>query len=334
MNRDDRRRADATVTTIEALVCFSYTSKREEHNQEDSAMRTDIAFHATEGTTLRGWHYKPENAGKHPTIVMAHGFSAVKEMYLDKYAEAFAKAGFASIVYDNRNFGASDGQPRQEIDPWLQVRDYSDAVTFAQSLPQTDASRIGIWGSSYSGAHVLVVAAIDRRVKCAVSQVPAVSGYNNFRRLVRADMIGPLEALCHADRINRAAGAAPAMRPVVAEDPAAPSALPTADSDPFFTETAAVRAPSWRNEVTLRTIEYGFGYEPGAYIGLIAPTPLMMIVAVKDHLTVSDLALAAYENAHEPKRLVLLPGGHFDAYVEGFEHSSGSACDWFHAHLT
>jgi fermentation-respiration switch protein FrsA (DUF1100 family) len=261
-------------------------------------------------------------------------FSAVKEMYLDKYAEAFVKAGFASIVYDNRNFGASDGRPRQEIDPWLQVRDYSDAVTFAQSLPQTDALRIGIWGSSYSGAHVLVVAAIDRRVKCAVSQVPAVSGYNNFRRLVRADMIGPLEALCHADRINRAAGAAPAMLPVVAEDPAAPSALPTADSYKFFTETAAVRAPSWRNEVTLRTIEYGFGYEPGAYIGLIAPTPLMMIVAVKDHLTVSDLALAAYENAREPKRLVLLPGGHFDAYVEGFEHSSGSACDWFHAHLT
>ena len=82
----------------------------------------------------------------------------------------------------------------------------------------------------------------------------------------------------------------------------APSALPTADSDKWFIETAAARAPSWRNEVTLRTIEYAFGYEPGAYIGLISPTPLLLIVAAKDHLAVSDLAIAAYERAFEPKR--------------------------------
>jgi uncharacterized protein len=123
------------------------------------------------------------------------------------------------------------------------------------------------------------------------------------------------------------------MLPVVAAD-MTPSALPTTDSYTWFTETAASRAPSWRNEVTLRTIEYGFGYEPGAYIGLISPTPLMLIVAVKDHLTVSDLAIGAYEQAREPKRLVLLPGGHFDAYVAGFEQSSMPACDWFRTHLT
>jgi fermentation-respiration switch protein FrsA (DUF1100 family) len=109
--------------------------------------------------------------------------------------------------------------------------------------------------------------------------------------------------------------------------------LPTADSYTFFTETAATRAPGWRNEVTLRTVEYGFGYEPGAYIGLISPTPLLMIVAAKDHLTVSDLAIAAYERALEPKRLVLLPGGHFDAYVQMFDQSAGPTCDWFRTHL-
>jgi uncharacterized protein len=123
------------------------------------------------------------------------------------------------------------------------------------------------------------------------------------------------------------------MLPVVAEDPMAPSALPTADSYRWFIETAASHAPSWRNEVTLRTIEYGFGYEPGAYIGLISPTPLMMIVALSDHLTVSDLAIAAYERAYEPKRLVLMRGGHFDAYVEGFDQSAGPACEWFRMHL-
>lgn len=193
-------------------------------------MHKDISFKTADGTTLRGWHYVPAASGKYPTIVMAHGFTAVKEMYLDKYAERFAKEGFASVVYDNRNFGASDGEPRQEIDPWLRIRAYSDAITFAQSLDQTDPVRIGVWGSSYSGAHVLVVAATDRRVKCVVSQVPAISGSQGFRRLVRADLIAPLEAQLHADRANRAVGGAPAMVPVVAEDLTAPSALPTADS--------------------------------------------------------------------------------------------------------
>ena len=85
-------------------------------------MRRDISFKTTDGTTRRGWHYQPDG-GAYPTIVLAHGFSAVKEMYLDKYDGAFVKVGLASVVYDNRGFGESDGEPRQEIDPWLQIRD-------------------------------------------------------------------------------------------------------------------------------------------------------------------------------------------------------------------
>src|SRR5262245_65070377 len=115
--------------------------------------RSDVEFNA-EGTTLRGWLYRPDGDGPVPGVVMAHGFSAVKEMYLDSFAEVFAAAGLAAIVFDNRNFGASDGTPRQEIDPWRQVRDYRDAITFAETLPETDATRLGVWGSSYSGGHV------------------------------------------------------------------------------------------------------------------------------------------------------------------------------------
>ena len=135
-------------------------------------MQRDIEFRAEDGVILRGWHYLPESAGPLPTVVMAHGYSAVKEMYLDRFAEAFADAGIGAVVFDNRNFGSSDGQPRQEIDPWQQIRDYRDAITWASGLPEVDPERIGIWGSSYSGAHVLVVGAIDRRVKCVVAQVP------------------------------------------------------------------------------------------------------------------------------------------------------------------
>src|SRR5438034_5209434 len=156
---------------------------------------------------------------------MAHGFSAVKEMYLDSFAEVFANAGLSALVFDNRNFGASDGEPRQEIDPWAQVRDYRHAITYAGTRSEVDRNRIGVWCSSYSGGHVLVVGAIDRRIKCVVSQVPLISGRRNIQRLVRPDFIGPLRAQLDADRDARFRGEAPAMVPVVAADPLAPSAL-------------------------------------------------------------------------------------------------------------
>jgi fermentation-respiration switch protein FrsA (DUF1100 family) len=298
-------------------------------------MRRDIEFDA-EGVTLRGWFYYPDSAsGPVPTVVMAHGFSAVKEMYLDRYAEVFSAGGLGVLVFDNRNFGASDGEPRQEIDPWAQVRDYRHAITYVRSLPEVDRQRIGIWGSSYSGGHVLVVAAIDRRVRCAVSRVPLVSGYRNVLRLVRNDVVIQLRAQLEADREARFAGQPPGMIAVVSEDPTTrPCALPTPDSWQWFTETGRTRAPAWRNEVTLRSIEMLMEYEPLAYIERIAPTPLLMVVAANDVLTPTDLALEAYNRALEPKRLVILPGGHFDAYTTDFELAAGVARDWFVEHLT
>jgi len=295
--------------------------------------RRDIEFNA-EGVTLRGWFYPAEGAtGTAPTIVMAHGYSAVKEMYLDRYAEHFAAGGLNALVFDNRNFGASDGEPRQEIDPWAQVRDYRHAITYATTLPETDGNRIGVWGSSYSGGHVLVVAAIDRRVKAVVSQVPLVSGHDNLRALVRADFLDGFREMFDADRLARFHGDPPAMVPVVAEDPLAPSALPTPDSWQWFTEAGKTRAPSWKNEVTLRSVEMLAEYEPASYIAHIAPTPLLMLPARNDVLTPTELAIGAYEKAREPKKLRLLPGGHFDAYVKGFDVSSGPARDWFLEHL-
>jgi uncharacterized protein len=265
--------------------------------------------------------------------VLAHGFSAVKEMYLDAFAEVFAAAGVNALVFDNRNFGASDGAPRQEIDPWQQVRDYRHAITYAGTLDEVDGARIGVWGSSYSGGHVLVVGAIDRRVKAVATQVPLISGSANVAELVRSDFRAGFREQFDADRVARFAGDPPAMVPVVAEDPLAASALPTPDSWAWFTDTGKTRAPSWRNEVTLRTVEMLGEYEPGTYIGRISPTPLLVVVAREDHLTPAHLAIDAYEHAREPKKLVILPGGHFDAYTTGFEAASGAARDWFVEHL-
>ena len=293
----------------------------------------DIAFDA-EGVTLRGWFFPAERASAPgAAVVMAHGFSAVKEMYLDRFAEAFAAAGLNVVVFDNRCFGASDGEPRQEIDPWAQIRDYRHAITYASTLPEVDPARIGIWGSSYSGAHVLVVAAIDRRVKAVVCQVPLVSGHANLRALVRADFIAGFRAQFDADRLARFRGEPPAMVPVVDKDPLAASALPTPDSWEWFTQTADSRAPAWRNEVTLRSVEMFTEYEPGTYLPYISPTPFLLLVAEGDHLVPSELAIAAFDTAHQPKELIILPGGHFDAYTKGFDASSGRARDWFTRHL-
>lgn len=182
--------------------------------------------------------------------------------------------------------------------------------------------------------HVLVVGAIDRRVKCVVSQVPLCSGYENISRLVRADLIAPTRAQLDMDREARFAGNPPAMIPVVTNDPAGLAALPTADSYQWFTETGSTRAPAWKNEVTLRTVEMLMEYEPGSYVERISPTPLLMIIGAYDHVAIADEAFATFNLAREPKKLVILPGGHFEPYVgPGFKLASGAARNWFVQHL-
>ena len=113
----------------------------------------------SQGATLRGLLLVPEaRARRSPLVIMAHGTSATIRMVADRYAEAFCRAGLAALLYDHRNFGASEGTPRQEINPWLQCRGYRDAMTFAASLTDVDADRIALWGDSYTGGQVVVVA--------------------------------------------------------------------------------------------------------------------------------------------------------------------------------
>lgn len=163
--------------------------------------RQNIEFKTADDVTLRGWLYTPEgsSSGRLPCLVMSHGFSALKEMDLNTFAEYFtSNLPITCLVYDNRGFGDSDtkeGQPRQEIIPPVQRSDFSDAITYAQTLPQADPDKIGIWGSSYSGGHVLWLAAADRRVKVVLSQAPLVDGWANFHRLIRPDFVDGLNKM-------------------------------------------------------------------------------------------------------------------------------------------
>lgn len=162
--------------------------------------RVNISFSTADQVTLRGWFYRPSAEAedeKLPCLVMSHGFSALKEMDLDAFADYFtSKLPIACLVYDNRGFGDSDtkeGAPRHEIIPAQQTSDISDAITFAQSRNDVNPDKIGIWGSSYSGGHVLWVGAVDRRVKAVLSQVPCVNGWENARRLIRCDFMDGLD---------------------------------------------------------------------------------------------------------------------------------------------
>lgn len=298
-------------------------------------MRKDIEFRTEDGVTLRGWLYAAKGAkGPSPLIVMAHGFSAVKEMFLDDFAEFFSEAGIAVLVYDHRNLGASDGTPRGHIVPAEQISGYRDAISFAQTLPEVDPNRIGIWGSSYSGGHVLVVAAIDRRVKCVVAQVPLVAGLESARRLIRGDHWPILRAGFDADRMARYKGEAPARIPVTAPE-GEPCALPTADTYEFFIDYMQAHPDTaWKNDITMHSVELFTEYEPGIYIPRISPTPLMMVAALGDHLTPYDMTAAAFEAALEPKKFLALPCMHFQAYTgDIFKMSAPQQRDWFKTHL-
>jgi fermentation-respiration switch protein FrsA (DUF1100 family) len=333
-----KRRGGEKMHAIRQWLCPLFLASAlllaQEAVAADNLNRQDVTFTSV-GKKLVGWLYVPKEmkqGEKRATIVMAHGWSAVKEMYLDDFAAKFSSGGFVVLVFDYRNFGDSEGEPRGHIDPHMQHEDYRNAITWASLQPMVDASRIGIWGSSYSGAHVIHLAAFDRRVKCAVAQVPLVNATDNFRRLVRADNWGGLHAWLAADRAEEYTTGKINYLPVVAEQ-GKPSALPTQDSYDWFIKVGQTRAPKWENRQTVRSLELALEYNPAANINLISPTPFMMIVAENDVLTPTDLAIEAYGRAREPKQLVILPGGHFDAYVSGFQGASTAALNWFKQHL-
>lgn len=307
-------------------------------------MLEDVEFAAADGTPLRGWYRRPDRAGESwPVVVVSHGFGAVKEMYLDEVAARLASAGLGCLVHDHRGFGQSGGEPRQEIDPFLQVADSRDAITYAQGLAGADPDRIGVWGSSYSGGHALVLGATDSRVRCVVAQIPTISGARNTLRRFPGDGLAELHGRLAADRSARMRGEPPAMVPIVAgltpeqiaagRDEDAVLKPIGNDQHAWCAAIPGHRLEHWRNEMTLRSLELYASYEPGAHIEHIAPTPLLVICMTEDTITPADEILAAYERAREPKRLFLRPGGHFDAYGLHRDAALGVAADWFAEHL-
>lgn len=291
--------------------------------------RRDMTF-VSQGVKCAGWYYVPaamKPGERRPAIVMAHGYSGVKEMFLDAVASKFADGGFVVLVFDYRHLGASEGEPRQQIFWYEQIKDYRNAITWLGLQPEVDASRIGVWGTSYSGGHVLQLAAFDKRVKAVVSQVPHASA-----AILPPDRLLALSAGFAEARALRLKTGQVAYVPVVA-----PAGQPSVLSQPEAYEPmldAGRRAPRWENRVSVESLETTLEYDPSVFIHLISPAPLLMVIASDDVITPTAGQRKAFERAGEPKSLVVVPGRHFDAY-EGPKHVQffTPQLEWFQLHL-
>ena len=274
---------------------------------------TPIEFQS-EGATLRGRLYLPENkSDRYPVIIMAHGYSATIEgMVADRYAEVFCRGGFAVVLYDHRNLGISDGEPRQQLNRWTQARGYRDAIDFVFTLSQIDTSKVGLWGDSMSGDEALVVAAIDPRVKAVVAQVPACG-----RTMPPADPDGKLfEQIKHTflyGNIDATPETIIGPKPVVSFDQQTiPSMLQPLTAYHWFMEYGARYNTKWLNNTTYVSPDVPVNFTSALCTPYIKAAILMM-VSNDDEMpgANSEVARYAFNIALQPKKLIEIDGGHF-----------------------
>lgn len=271
-------------------------------------MREDVEFAAHAGTILRGWFYPGAGDAPGPALVMSHGFSATRAMALDDYAALFAAAGIGALVYDHRGLGASDGTPRQYIDPFVQTRDMLSAIDWLAACPQVDPDRIGLWGSSYSGGEVLVAGAMDARVRAVIANVPFVGEPGKTG--------GSFEALARAVRL--AAFDLDAMVgpvPVVIEPGDERRALmPIPEATEWFLGIGRKPGTRWVNEVWRPTTDRAAAFDPALAVPHLHG-PALFIAAKEDRLAPAAAARAAYALAGPGSDYVEVDGHHFTPYA-------------------
>lgn len=299
----------------------------------------DVEF-LSRGVTCRGFLLTPEKREPLlPAIVMAGGWCYVKEVVMPKYARFLVDAGFAVLLFDYRGFGDSEGEPRQHIAPLEQQEDYRSAISFLETLPMIDIHRIGIWGISYSGGHVMIVGATDARVKCIVAIVPVVDGYESMRRDHGELRFAELNELITEDRRKRQAN--PSARGYMAMSTLRPSeelaAWPYPEVYEIFTDIQRTEAPKHIHENTIESVELLLQHTVFPFTRRIINTPTMVIVAEGDNITSWDLEIAAYNSIPTHlKELVVLPHtSHMSLYnkQERLELAGSAGARWFAAHL-
>lgn len=274
------------------------------------AARTDVTI-ASGGESLAAWLYRPQGVtAPAPCVVMAHGFSATREEGLAPYAEAFVAAGLAVLLFDYRYFGDSGGQPRQRLDIGAQRADYRAAIRHARALEGVDPARIVLWGSSFSGGHVLILGQEDPGIAAVVAQVPFTDGLGVMAITPKGNLVrATVDDL--RDQVGAWLGRPPVMIAVVAA-PGAYAAMTAAEAEPGFRSIVGPGS-KWRNEVTARVMLRLATENPARGVDRLA-MPLLVCVCDRDGTTPPANAVRAAERAPRGE-LRRYPLEHFQIYT-------------------
>ncbi|MGE5639538.1 MAG: alpha/beta hydrolase [Clostridia bacterium] len=267
----------------------------------------------SEGAILRGLLITAEgHNGRRPLVVMAHGTSATIHMVAIQYARVFAGAGIAALIYDHRNFGASEGLPRQEINPWIQCRGYRDALTYGLTLPEVDPERVGLWGDSYTGGQVVVVSACDARAKVIVAQCPTF-GPNVPDVRPSPETMDQVRRTLDSGDVSGTPETTTGPMPVVSPSQLAyRSLLAPIQAYRWFTDYGGRPGSKWVNEATRVIPPTPVTYSPYLCAPFVQAKTLFM-VAPEDEMVHANYGVTrrAYELIPTEKRWYDIRDGHF-----------------------
>ena len=294
----------------------------------------------SQGTTLRGRLYLPKArpGEKHPVVLMAHGFtSTINHMTADKYAERFKEGGFAVLLFDHRNFGSSDGEPRQEINFWVQARGYVDAIDFVCAQPELDPAKIAVWGASMSSREAFLVGSVDERISAIISMIPAFGDEWPFEEDDGSSYAFARETLLAEDILSLPHTRTEQM-PVVSPDQiGSPSKLKELTAYRWFIEYGGRFGTRWKNVVSFSNTEMPENFHLGRCASHLK-APILMIVAKNDEMEGAspEITKKVFRLVREPKEWVDISGGHFGLlYYPGplFEKSSRAQVNFLQRHL-
>jgi dipeptidyl aminopeptidase/acylaminoacyl peptidase len=292
-------------------------------------MKNPVTFYS-EGCKLVGDVYSPADlqpGEKRSGIVLCHGYTGVKDLYLPDNAQVLTEAGYMVMTFDYKGWGDSEG-PRSRLAPYSRVSDVQAALTFFSTLPEVDPQRLGIYGTSYGGATVVWVGAIDPRVRCIVSVVGIGHGTRWMRSVRRPDEWYDLLERAEADRVRRAVTGQSEL--VERSD----ILLPDRQSAEL---AAAARRnnPAAINTIPLEYVDDTLSFNPEWVVDKIAPRPILFITTDNDRLVPPEESEHLYKRAGEPKKLVILKGyGHYEVYTEpAFSEVMNATLTWFQEYL-
>ena len=275
-------------------------------------MRTDVEF-LSGGVTCCAWFYRAQTeTDKTPCIILAHGFGGTRTAGLEPYAEHFCRAGFHVLLFDYRYFGSSDGEPRQLLSVQAQLQDWQTAIDYARKCEGVDPDRIGLWGTSFSGGHVIVAAAKDGQVAAVSSQGLLADGQAVVANIVKRHGLMPLLKLTMCGLVDQ-------LRAWLRMSPFRIKAASVGDQLCFlnipdeYDDYLAILPDNFTHEVCAR-----IGLSLGLYRPIkFAPQvkcPVMLLICTHDTLALSAPAFELGRRLGGSVEVVSAPEGHFEIY--------------------